>query len=238
VTVYGGLSQPVVGILGGMGPSATADFMAKVVARTPVNSERDHLPLAVWSNPEIPDRTAAILGVGPSPVPAMADGVARLVTIGAQAIAVPCNTAHAFLNELQALTAAHFLNMIDATMATVVRDHPDAQRIGVLGTRGTRTAGLYTTACHRLGLDVVEPSDDEQAELVDRAIAQVKTGQGLFEAREHIRDATEALAHAGATVVIAGCTEIPLVSSYASDVLPIVDATDCLAEAVVAWRTT
>jgi aspartate racemase len=241
VTDYPGPAKSIVGVLGGMGPSATADFMAKVVARTPVDSESDHLPIVVWSNPEIPDRTQALLGLGPSPVPAMLDGVHRLVAVGADSIAIPCNTAHAFLDELRTKTQAEFFDMmffdmIEATIATVRRDHPGARRVGILSTSGTRWAQLYARQCRRVGLLPVELSDDDQARLVDPAIKAVKVGADLTGATTRIGAAAVLLARRGAGVVVAGCTEIPLVIGEAAGVLPVVDATECLAAAVVEHR--
>lgn len=230
---YAGPSKPVVGILGGMGPAATADFLAKLVASTPADREFDHLPVALWSNPEIPDRTRALLGRGPSPVPAMADGVRRLLDLGASTIAIPCNTAHAFLDDLRAGTHAHFLNMIEAAVVAVRDDHPGTRAVGVLSTAGTRRTGLYAAACRRAGLTPIELPDADQARLVDPSIEEVKTGADRRAALARIRDATVILAGLGATTVIAGCTEIPLVAREAAEVLPVVDATDCLARAVI-----
>lgn len=230
---YPGPVKPVVGILGGMGPRATADFMAKLVARTAVDTESDHLPIAVWSNPEIPDRTLALLGRGPSPVPALADGVRRLIGLGATTIAIPCNTAHAYLDELRARTSAEFLDMIEATVTAVRTEHPDARNVGILSTFGTRRAGLYAAACRRSGLVPVELPEADQQRLVDPAIRAVKVGSNLPDAARRIREAAGVLVGLGATAVIAGCTEIPLVTYEASEIVPIVDATDCLAGAVI-----
>jgi aspartate racemase len=227
-------AKPVVGILGGMGPSATADFLAKLVARTPVSTEADHLPVALWSNPEIPDRTRALLGRGPSPVPAMADGIRRLVALGATTIAIPCNTAHAFLGELRERTRAEFVDMIEATVTAVLSEHPSVRKVGILSTAGTRRVGLYAAACRRRGLVPVELSQTDQGRLVDPSINDVKTGGEPSSAVGRIREAAIALARLGAGAVIAGCTEIPLVSHSAAEVLPVVDATDCLARAVIA----
>jgi aspartate racemase len=230
---YAGPTKPVVGVLGGMGPAATADFLAKIVARTPADAESGHLAVAVWSNPEIPDRTQALLGLGPSPVPAMIDGVRRLAAMGADTIAIPCNTAHAFMGELRERTQADFLDMIDATVAAVATQFPAAGRVGILSTAGTRLSGLYQAACRRRGLATVELSPDDQVRLVDPAIRAVKLGTGLAEAALLVGQAAEAVVSLGASVAIAGCTEIPLISYRAAEVLPVVDATDCLAQAVV-----
>ena len=235
VSTYDGPRKRIVGVLGGMGPLATADFLSKVIQRTEVATEADHLPLAIWSNPEIPDRTRALLGVGPSPVPAMTDGVTRLLEMGASAIAIPCNTAHAFVPELEATTRATFLNMIDVAVDHVVQNHPGTRRVGVLGTRGTRLAGLYAKACAARDLDVIDVPDDLQHLYVDVAIRQVKTGGDRRCATALVGQAAATLAMQGADVAIAACTEIPLVAQAAAKVLPVVDATDCLAAALVAY---
>lgn len=224
---------PVVGILGGMGPLATADFLTKLTTLTPADHEAGHLTVAIWSNPRIPDRTRALRGLGPSPVNAMADGVRALLLLGASLIAVPCNTAHAFLPDVQARTGARFVDMIDATVARVAGEYPDASRIGILSTEGTQLAGLYRRACDRSGLIAVEPSTDVQQACLDRAIALVKTGGDLQRAASLVAQAAHHLADRGAEAVILGCTELPIISQQVTQFLPVVDATDSLARAVV-----
>ncbi|SEM29648.1 aspartate/glutamate racemase family protein [Streptacidiphilus jiangxiensis] len=230
---YEGPAKTIVGILGGMGPSATADFMAKLVARTPAAMEFEHLPLAIWSNPEIPDRTRALLGLGPSPVPSMVDGVRRLIAMGARSIAIPCNTAHAFLPEIRQLVDVPFIDMIRATVDAIVCEYVGVRSVGLLATEGTRRAGLYAAECERRGLTLVNLDPGEQGAWVSPAIHMVKTGGDLAVARLGIRKAAQRLHQLGADIVVAGCTEIPLVSQDATQIVSIVDATDCLASAVV-----
>jgi aspartate racemase len=230
---YPGPVKPVVGVLGGMGPMATVDFLTKLIARVPAGTDQEHLPLAIWSNPEIPNRTAALMGCGPSPVPALLDGVARLLDMGAETIAIPCNTAHAFLDQLREATGATFLDMIDATAAAAATAAAGDDHIGILSTRGTRAAGLYAAACLRRGLQPIEADQLDQELLVDVAIEYVKGGGHLDLAARLIETAVFRLVERGATVVIAGCTEIPIVSGRASASVQIIDATDCLAAAVV-----
>jgi aspartate racemase len=96
--------------------------------------------VAVWSNPTVPDRTRALLGIGPTPVPAMVDGVNRLLAVGADIIAIPCNTAHAYLDQLAEQTGARFLNMVQPTVDAIINTSPAATRIGLLATAGTTLA--------------------------------------------------------------------------------------------------
>lgn len=228
-----GPRKRVVGVLGGMGPSATADFISKVIARTPVEREADHLPLVVWSNPEIPDRTNALLGIGPSPVPAMVDGAQRLAAAGATLIVMPCNTAHAFLGELRPKVGIPFVDMVSTTVDLIRRSRPSVARVGLLATAGTRRAGLYAAECAKHQLELIDLSDEDQAGLVTPAIRAVKVGGDLGDAEAKVRRAARLLAASGAEVLIAGCTEIPLIASGAATVLPIIDSTACLADEVV-----
>ncbi|MYS10743.1 amino acid racemase [Streptomyces sp. SID6041] len=232
------VTRPALGILGGMGPLATADFYRRVVERTPVGSDQAHLPVVMWADPAIPDRTAALLGAGPSPVPALVEGARWLQRAGVSCIAVPCNTAHAYVEQLSKATGIEVLDMIRVALEAAVRRKPGLERVGVLATRGTRLAGLYERAGARLGLDVVQVSASVQQEYVDAAIRAVKSGADPAEPERWIATAAESLVGRGAQAAIAACTEIPLVSQAAGRVLPLIDSTDALAEAAVArlWQ--
>lgn len=102
----------IIGILGGMGPAATADFYAKLVAITPGSSDQDHLRTVIWSDPTIPDRTEALLGGGPDPTPWLLDGSRVLREAGATVIAIPCNTAHAFVPRIADRVGLPIVHMI------------------------------------------------------------------------------------------------------------------------------
>ncbi|MFD0370192.1 aspartate/glutamate racemase family protein [Streptomyces sp. NPDC127114] len=234
------VTRPTLGILGGMGPLATADFYRRLVERTPAGSDQAHLPVLMWADPAVPDRTAALLGEGPSPVPALVEGARWLQRAGVSCIAVPCNTAHAYVEQLSRATGVEVLDMIRAALEAAARRTPGLERVGILATRGTRLTGLYERAGARLGLDVVQVPDVVQEEYVDTAIRAVKGGADPAGPGRWITTATESLKERGAQAVVAACTEIPLISSAASRVLPLVDSTDALAEVAVArlWRPT
>ncbi|MER5310689.1 amino acid racemase [Streptomyces sp. NPDC002773] len=231
-------TRPTLGILGGMGPLATADFYRRVVERTPAGSDQAHVPVVMWADPGVPDRTAALLGSGPSPVPALVEGARWLQRAGVSCIAVPCNTAHAYVEQLSKATGVEVLDMIKAALEAAARRRPGLERVGVLATRGTRLTGLYERAGARLGLDVVQVPVSVQERYVDAAIQAVKGGAELAGPERWIAAAAESLKEQGAQAVIAACTEIPLISEAAARVLPLVDSTDALAEAAVArlWQ--
>lgn len=223
-----------------MGPLATAEFYRRLVARTPADSDQGHLPVLMWSDPAVPDRTAALLGQGPSPVPALVTGARWLKQAGARCIAIPCNTAHAYAEQVSKAAGIEVLDMIHAALRTAADAVPGTQRVGILATQGTRRAGLYERAGARLGIDVLQVSDRLQAAYVDPAIRAVKAGTGLTEAQRRIATAAEALTEQGAQVVIAACTEIPLISGLAARVVPVVDSTDALVDCAVSrlWSPT
>jgi aspartate racemase len=222
-----------VGILGGMGPAATADFYAKLVAATPATTDQEHLPVVIWADPRIPDRTSAILGEGPDPSPCLAEGSRYLISAGADLIAIPCNTAHAFLDPVRTAAApVTVLDMVTETAAEVSELLPRA-RVGVLATSGTLAAGLYQDALARYALEPVIP-DRVAQDAVMSTIRHIKAGGAPATARAWISLAVKALAKAGADIAVAACTEIPLLLT-GEDIgaLPVLDATDVLARTVV-----
>ncbi|MFI1380272.1 aspartate/glutamate racemase family protein [Embleya sp. NPDC020886] len=225
---------PLLGVLGGMGPLATAHFYRRLVERTPARRDQEHLRVAIWADPTVPDRTEALLGRGPSPVPGMLRGLRWLAQARVSCVAIPCNTAHAYVRELREHTELPILDMVTAALRSCRARRPDVERIGVLATRGTRTARLYEIAGQGLGLTVVQVSTATQREHVDRAIAMVKEGGDSAVAARHIAAAARELLDRGARMAIAACTEIPLVMAEAERILPVLDSTAALVDSVLA----
>jgi aspartate racemase len=212
---------------------ATSYFYQQLVTSTPATNDQQHIPVVIWGDGRIPDRTEALLGHGQSPVPAMIEAVRGLMVAGADVIAIPCNTAHAYLPDVASATGARFIDMVRETTRSAVTRYPVASRIGILGTRGTRMAGLYDIAAAEHGLITMEVNDEQQSTLVDEAIRIVKRGGNAELAARLIQRATLALQEDGADIVVAACTELPLIMNLASDVLPVLDSVQCLAEACV-----
>src|SRR5579872_7176152 len=152
-----------IGIIGGVGSLATADLFSKILASVPALGDQDYPHIIIDNDPSIPDRTAAILAGGESPVPALTKVGKRLTQAGAQVLSIPCNTAHAFFDELQASVEVPLVNMIDETVAHIKAAHPDVRRVGVLATSGTRAAAVYDVALARCGLTAIHVADDVQA---------------------------------------------------------------------------
>ena len=224
--------QKVVGVLGGMGPLATADFYTKLVRLTPARTDQDHLRVLIDSNPKIPDRTAALRGEGPDPTEALVATARGLERAGADLIAIPCNSAHAYLHQIRRSVGIPVLDIMEEVAAAAAALVPRPRAAGVLATSGTMQARLYHRALASRGIDVVEPAAVEQ-EGVTAAICAVKAGDLGAAARERVREVAAALIGRGAQVVVLGCTELPLVTDRQAISVPVLDGTEVLAAAAV-----
>lgn len=227
----------MLGILGGMGPAATVDFMEKVIANTTsAGGDQGHIPMLVCSASDIPDRSAAILGQGPDPFPAMLAALRRLERAGATRIAIPCNTAHYWHQALQASTDLTILHIADAVCgeleAAGERNSGMPLTIGLLATAGTRIANIYGARLSQRGYACLWPDEAGQRE-VTRAIALVKTGRAQ-QAVAPLAAQAEALWARGCRHVIMACTEIPVALADYRGAARLLDATDALAKACVA----
>lgn len=223
----------IVGILGGMGPLATADLYRKIILATPAARDQDHLHVVIDADPSVPDRSAALRGEAPDPTPWLLRGARRLEAAGAAFIVVPCNTAHAFLPAVRPQIGIPILDMIAEAAARVRADFPAARRVGVLATRGTVASGLYHRALAAAGLAAITPDDAAQDRLVGAAIAAVKAGDTSAAVGALVVEAGRGLVAAGAEVLLAACTELPLVLTAANAPAPLLDPTQALAEAAV-----
>ena len=226
----------MIGILGGMGPLATADFFAKVIAATKAARDEDHVPLLIQSDPRIPGRPAAILRGGPSPLPALLAGRDRLIAAGAIALAMPCNTAHVWLSELRQDCPVPFLSIVDASCDEAAARAKPGAAIGIIGTEATLKSRLFDSELARRGFVPLLPSNDELRNWVLPAIEQVKAGRAA-EAGQQVERAVQALFDRGAQVVVLACTEMPLALDAMASPLRArcVDTNAALARACVAW---
>ncbi|HLS88777.1 MAG TPA: amino acid racemase [Sphingobacteriaceae bacterium] len=235
-----------VGIIGGMGPEATADIFRKIIRATPACGDRDHLRILVDNNPAIPDRLAAIHGHGPDPTPVLTEMAVNLEKAGAELLAMPCNTAHYFYPAIRAAVGVPVLHIMEETATLLFNDLRGRRKVGLLATDGTIETGLYHRALERRRLEVVVPDEEHQA-LVMNCIYEptgVKAGQ-YRRPRVWLRRVMAHLAARGAEVLVLGCTELPLLfnDGYPGPIktftlpqggsIPVVDATEVLASAVV-----
>lgn len=227
----------VLGVLGGMGPLASAQFMLRLTLLTPALRDQDHIPAVLWSDPRVPDRSAARLAGGEDPLPALMRGIRGLEAAGAGAIAIPCNTAHGWFEPLQAATALPILHIVDAAAEELRRLGVTPGTIGVMGTSGTLAMRLYQDRLAHLGYACLVPEPSEMDALVTPAIALVKANR-VPEAHAGAAEAARRLAARGAAAVVLGCTELPLAMAAGPALpFPVADTIDALARASIAWAT-
>ena len=224
--------KKTIGILGGMGPMATADLFRKIVACTDAAGDNDHIRVYIDSNASIPDRTAAILSGGEDPVPAMADALRHLELCGADCLVMPCNTAHYFLPRLAPLTKLPVLSMIEAA-ARACREGFPGKAAAILATTGTLAAGLYQDALAAEGVPFLVPDEAERDALMEVIYQGVKAGAPPSRYRAAFLSVTEALAGRGAECFLPACTELPLACQALGLDLPCVDPTEELAKAAI-----
>ena len=230
-----------IGVVGGVGPAATVDFLDKIVRNTPARRDQDHVKVVVEQNPQIPDRTAYLLGQGADPTIALYATCRRLEAAGASLIAIPCNTAHAFVERIQPHLSVPIVNMLHETADYIRRNHGGATKIGLLATRGTIASGVYHDAIAAAGFDLLAPDDTHQARVMNAIYGPkgVKAGFTKGECVDDLMAALSSLAEAGAEVIILGCTELPLLLSQnaafpvAGRTVAILDPTTILARSCV-----
>jgi aspartate racemase len=230
------MTDKILGVLGGMGPLASAHFMTRLTLLTPASNDQEHIPAILWSDPRIPDRGSARNG-GPDPLPALKRGIDGLLAAGCGAIVVPCNTVHAWYDAMAAHAGVPMLHIVDAAANALRLVAPESGVVGVMGTATTLATRLYQQRLERRGWTVITPDADEMDRLVTPAIAAVK-GNQVQAAYAPLAEMATRLHTRGARAVVLGCTEIPLgiqAGPYRSLPVPLVDTIDALALAAIAW---
>ena len=226
----------VPGILGGMGPQATVDFMAKVVAKTDARCDQEHIQLLVDHNPRVPNRHEAIAGDSfevVSALVAMAQGLERA---GADFLVMVCNTAHAFQSDIEHAVHIPFIGIVDEVILELGTHWPDAKGVGVMAADGALSSGLYQNALHKLGREPIVWSDGELAEFMS-LVYKVEAGANSAAMHSAMEQLAQSLIDRGAQALIAGCTEIPLLMPVHADVsvpgVPLLSSTDILVASTI-----
>jgi len=217
-----------VGILGGMGPEATILLMQKCLDATEAKDDADHIPLIVHQNPQVPSRIAALIeGTGNDPAPVLKSMARDLKRAGAQALAMPCNTAHHYASAV-AGEGIPFLHMIDLTADKLKT--LGAHRIGMLASPATRLAGVFDTA---FAYNELEPIWHNDEDAVLDLIKAVKSGVSLSELRTTTTFLAEGLLEQSCDHILVACTELSLMTNDLPDGVPWVDSLDCLTAAII-----
>lgn len=225
----------IVGVLGGMGPEATTAFLQAVLRHSgPVDTDQQHVPLLVYNNPKVPDRNAALAGRGPSPGPVLAVMARALERAGADFLAMPCNTAHAYAGAVTAATALPFVHIVEETCRAVVAGCPGLRRVGLLATPACAASGLYQEALQVHGIEAV-CCDADGLERFTALLYAIKAGERGAAVRGDMAGLAAGLGQRGAEAIIAACTEVPLVLGPRDLPLPLFDSLDILAARCVRY---
>ena len=221
-----------VGIIGGMGPAATVDLMARIIRLSPAKSDQDGIRMLVDNNPHVPDRNKAIAHAGPSPAPVLAAMARGLEAQGADFLVMACNTAHAFQAAIVDALNIPFVGMIQETVAAAKALPTPPKQVALLAAAGCLDAGLYQSAFAAEGIRTLVPEGSVRESFM-RLLYRIKAGDTGPSARRDMKALAQHLAELGGEAVIAGCTEVPLVMNQDDIKLPFIDSTERLAQAVV-----
>ncbi len=224
------------GVIGGIGPMATVCFMDMVVSRTHAERDQDHIPMLIFNDTRIPDRTDHILDkTKPNPLPRMIEDARKLEANGADIIVIPCNTAHYFYEEIAKSVSVPVLNIIEVTVNRARAARPGLKKLGILATRGTIEGGGYKKYCDEVGIEYCVPDERDQQVIMDIIYNQVKAGKSadIIALSGVIAD----MEHEGCDAVILGCTELSVVNKQynITGTRPdVIDSMEALAEETVA----
>ncbi len=228
------MSQKTVGVIGGLGPAATLDFFAKVLAETKADSDQEHLHLLIDNNPKVPNRNEAVAGTGPSPGPLLAASAVKLEKAGADFLVMVCNAAHAFQRDITEAVGIPFVSIIEETVAATLAELPDVKTVGVLASSGCLDSSLYQKAFAEQDVTTLVPTGEERDTFMT-LLYRIKAGDK--DVKGDMLELANSLISQGAEVIIAGCTEVPLVLFEADLNVPLINSTDVLVESTVAYAT-
>ncbi len=224
------MEKKVIGILGGMGPLATADLYTKIVRHTAAARDQDHLHVIIDSNTNIPDRTAALLSGGADPTAEMVKSARTLAKAGCECIIMPCNTAHNFHAAVQESVNIPVLHMIELTCAAL--REKGVTCAGLLATDGTVQTGIYQRVCDKFGIELLLPDEAGQKAVMDMIYAGVKAGLTAYDTAA-VEKAAADMQSRGAELMILGCTELPLAAELYGLTFGAIDPTLELAKGAI-----
>ena len=211
------ISRPVktLGVLGGMGPAACAEFLRILARDAPAKSDSQHPKIIMLSDPDTPDRSDGLMGIGPDPLPVIRADLLKLAEWGADVLAVPCNTAHYFIDRFRDELPVPLIHIVEATVSAA-RELSQGNCSWLLATDGTQKSLIYPLCAEKMHYHFLKPSDEQQ-DKIQSCIRCVKAGD-MKTAGEVMNDVVSELWRERDVPVTMGCTELPL--AYAVSGLP------------------
>ena len=224
------------GILGGMGPAASAEFVTRLIKQTPASHDQQHIPFVLWNEPRIPDRSTSMQAGDNAPLLWLLQGIQALKTVGCDRIVIPCNSAHFWYDDM-AKMGVPITHIVDSIADQLLELHLENATIGIMGTQGTIEHGLYQNKLTQQGWRCIVPDRAEMDFFVQPAIDFIKAGK-IGESQVLLMQVIHSLINRGAQAVVLGCTELPLSIGITSEQgVPIVNSIDSLVQAVVHQST-
>jgi len=220
------------GILGGMGPAASAEYVTRLIKQTPAACDQEHIPFVLWNEPRTPDRSTSIRNGDNKPLLYLLQGIQVLKAVGCDRIVIPCNTAHYWFDDMvkMGVPIIHIVDSIaDELRALDIKN----TTIGIMGTQGTIEHGLYQTRLAQQGWTCIVPDPAEMELSVQPAIDLIKAGK-IAESQVLLMKVIHSLIGRGARAIVLGCTELPLSISITKEQgVPIVNSIDSLVKAAI-----
>jgi len=218
-----------------MGPEATTYIFELIIKNTRASKDQEHIQFIIYSNPKVPPRTDAILKRGPSPLPFLLEGVKILRQAGADFIIMPCVTAHYYYPEIMKKEKIPFLNLLDVTLSYTRKNLPDLKKIGLISSTGTLKSRLFHDAFSKEGIEITDPNDKEQKDVMEAIFGKegIKAGFTSGRPKKIIQGVAAKLIQQGAKAVIAGCTEVPLVLKEEDLPVPLIEPLKIIALASI-----
>jgi aspartate racemase len=220
------------GILGGMGPAASAEYIVRLIQQTSATCDQEHIPFVLWNEPRIPDRSTSMKFGNNDPLPWLIEGILKLKSVGCEYIVIPCNSAHYWFDDLTKL-GIPIVHIVDSVVDELKSLNIDNETIGVMGTQGTIEFGIYQQFLERHGWKSIVPTKIEMDCFVQPAIDLIKAGN-IIEANSLLVKVISSLINRGAKAVVLGCTELPLaVKETMQEGIPLVNSIDCLVKKTI-----
>lgn len=221
--------KKTVGIIGGMGPAATAMLFQKLINYTDADKDADHMHIVIDNNPGIPDRTSAILKGEDTPAKYIIESGKNLEKCGAELLLIPCNTSHYFYDMIQEQLQVTVINMIAETAKVCLQK--GFTKVGVLATTGTCSTHTYDRELKKFGIETVYPNEAGQEKVMEIIYDQVKAGRKID--ATIIDQTLKEMEAEGAQCFILGCTELPFAIKNGDFGYHFLDSLDILARRTV-----
>jgi len=218
------------GILGGMGPAASAEYITRLIQQTQATCDQEHIPFVLWNEPRIPDRSTSLRNGDDRPLPYLLQGIQVLKDAGCNFVVIPCNTAHFWYDELIKFRVP-IIHIVDSVAYSLCDADVNSGTIGIMGTQATIELGLYQN--HLTDWNCIVPSQEEMDNIVQPAIDLVKAGD-MIKSHTMLMSVVDSLIARGARAVVLGCTEIPLaIRENNQNGIPLINSIDSLVKAAI-----